>query len=323
MRLILSFLLILSAQAFLSLDIKAQTPAPASPSITVRDEEGYEVEGYVCIGKITFTVNVAGSVPTDKPTFNWTIVAGKIISGQGTKAITVETGENFGVEITATVEVGGVSALSTKRDNRASATVKVNECFCPNLHINCPTDILWPGTPTAVSLSISGGSPHWNPKYKWQVSDGRIISGQGTPEISVETLQLAGQTIIVTVEVDGMRPECPKSVSCNLTVIGCGLPPSARKFDEFDDLRWTNEEERLANLGIQLQQESDAMGHIIIYGPRRVAQHLARARKFLVEKRGIDAKRIVLVNGGFNKKTKVELWVAPTGSSPPEPDPNF
>jgi molybdopterin-binding protein len=127
MRLILSLLLILSAQAFLSVDIKAQTQMPASPSITVRDEEGYEVEQYVCIGKITFTVDVAAIVPTDKPAFNWTVSGGKIIGGQGTAAITVETGENFGVEITATVEVSGVSALRTKRDNRASAMVRVKD----------------------------------------------------------------------------------------------------------------------------------------------------------------------------------------------------
>lgn len=224
MRWILSLLLMLSAQAFLGAEIKAQTQTPVCPSIKIRDEEGDEVQGLVSIGNITFTVDATGSFPKDNPMFDWTISGGKIIGGQGTPTITVATGENLGQEITATVEVGGISHISLGCDKRASATVRVGELFCPTLSIKCPADILMPGQPVNLSLNISGGSPHWNPKYEWKVSDGKIISGQGTPEISVDTANLAGETITATVEVDVMRPECPKSTSCNFLVIGCGLP---------------------------------------------------------------------------------------------------
>jgi len=29
------------------------------------------------------------------------------------------------------------------------------------------------------------------------------------------------------------------------------------------------------------------------------------------------------VNGGINRKAKVELWIVPTGAYAPEPNPNF
>ena len=67
---------------------------------------------------LTFTSTVSGGDANVTPTYNWTISAGTISSGQGTSVITVDT---TGVEgsITATVEVGGydgscaVSASST------------------------------------------------------------------------------------------------------------------------------------------------------------------------------------------------------------------
>ncbi|PYS50528.1 MAG: hypothetical protein DMF68_06885 [Acidobacteria bacterium] len=81
---------------------------------------------------------------------------------------------------------------------------------------------------------------------------------------------------------------------------------------------------RLDNLAIQLQQSpGEWKGYVIIYGPRRVPQHLAHVRDYLVEKHGISSDRIVLVNGGHNKKVRTELWIVPTGAEPPKPDPNF
>jgi hypothetical protein len=57
----------------------------------------------------TFTVNVSGGDPSVTPTFNWTVSAGTIESGQGTSVITVDTKEAVGLPITATADVGGFS----------------------------------------------------------------------------------------------------------------------------------------------------------------------------------------------------------------------
>jgi hypothetical protein len=57
---------------------------------------------------VTFTANVSGGDSNVTPTFNWTVSAGSISSGQGTSSITVDTtGVAGGSTITATVDVGG------------------------------------------------------------------------------------------------------------------------------------------------------------------------------------------------------------------------
>ena len=56
----------------------------------------------------TFTANFTQGTPEVSPTYNWTVSAGTITSGQGTSSITVDTKGTGGQTITATVEVGGV-----------------------------------------------------------------------------------------------------------------------------------------------------------------------------------------------------------------------
>lgn len=271
----------------------------------------------------TLTAEVTNVALTDKPIFTWTVSSGKITSGQSTPTITISPGgEDLGELITVTVEVSGVSALTPDCNNRASVKAQFSEPFCPAISINCPTDIKEPGAALKISVNVSGGFPDMNLKYKWQVSAGNIISGQGTPEITVDTSETHGEAVTATVDVGGMPPECDSTESCS--VITETNAPTARKYDEYGALSLVEEEARLVNLGIQLKEEApDAQAFIIIYGARQVNQQLARARQFLVEKQGVDRNRIQLINGGYNKKSKTELWIVPTGATPPTPNPNF
>jgi hypothetical protein len=56
----------------------------------------------------TFTARFTQGTPVVSETYNWTVSAGTITSGQGTSSITVDTKGTGGQTITATVEVGGV-----------------------------------------------------------------------------------------------------------------------------------------------------------------------------------------------------------------------
>ncbi len=57
----------------------------------------------------SYSADVAGGDPAVSPTFNWTVSAGSIESGQGTSAISIATTGLGGSTITATVDVGGYS----------------------------------------------------------------------------------------------------------------------------------------------------------------------------------------------------------------------
>jgi hypothetical protein len=48
---------------------------------------------------------------------------------------------------------------------------------------------------------------------------------------------------------------------------------------------------------------------------------MSRARDYIVTQRGIDASRLVIVNGGFREEDNVELWVVPSGAAAPQATP--
>jgi len=56
---------------------------------------------------LMFTVNAIGGDKNVTPTYNWSVSAGAIESGQGTGAITVDTTGIGGQSVTATVDLGG------------------------------------------------------------------------------------------------------------------------------------------------------------------------------------------------------------------------
>ena len=101
------------------------------------------------------------------------------------------------------------------------------------------------------------------------------------------------------------------------------------KFDEFGDINCEDEYARLDNFAIQLQNEPSAQGYIIFYGGRRFRSRLPRVgeaaaragrlKPYLVNRRGIPADRVVVINGGYQETFSVELWIVPPGAEPPEP----
>ena len=66
---------------------------------------------------LTFTASISGGSPNARYSFNWTVTAGTITSGQGTPTITVDTTGLDGQQLTATVEVGGFPAQCAKSDS--------------------------------------------------------------------------------------------------------------------------------------------------------------------------------------------------------------
>jgi hypothetical protein len=127
------------------------------------------------------------------------------------------------------------------------------------------------------------------------------------------------------VNVGGYPPECNTSASCSTTVTRRAI---ARLFDQYGNIAFNDEKARLDNFAIQLQNEPGAQGYIIAYGGRRgrtgEAQARAdRAKDYLVNTRGVDPGRIVTVDGGFREDLTVELWIVPTGATPPTASPTL
>jgi len=245
------------------------------------------------------------------------------VTGDGPNATLDLTGVAPGT-YTVTVEVddgcGCVAFTSTTVTvERCNCIPVVADIPCPTVTVSCPSDVQ-PNQPITFTANISGGPTDVTPTYNWTVSAGTISSGQGTSTITVDTAGLGGQSVTATVDVGGFDRSCTTSASCTTQVI---RQVEARKIDEYGNIRFNDEKARLDNFAIELQNDPTAQGYIIAYGGRRgragEAQRRAdRAKDYLVNTRGIDASRIVTVDGGFREDLTVELWIVPSGATAPQ-----
>ncbi|HEX6717193.1 MAG TPA: Ig-like domain-containing protein, partial [Pyrinomonadaceae bacterium] len=78
-------------------------PPPPCPTVSVSCPSDIEAGQ-----PITFTASLAGETGGATPTYNWSVSAGTISSGQGTSTITVDTAGIGGQSVTATVNIGGL-----------------------------------------------------------------------------------------------------------------------------------------------------------------------------------------------------------------------
>jgi len=206
----------------------------------------------------------------------------------------------------------------------SSTRVEIMPCppphqVCPEVSIICPTDIV-PDQPLTFSSNVAGHSPRVTPVYNWTVSAGTITDGQGTPTIRVDTTGLAGQTVRATLSMDGYSLDCPASCAVQIPI----PKPICRKFDEFPDIARNDEKARLDNYAVEIQNDQTATAYVIVYPGRAgkagdVQKHTSRIVDYVVNSRGMDARRIVTLVGSIRDELMVELWTCPQGAPAPRP----
>ena len=167
--------------------------------------------------------------------------------------------------------------------------------------------------------------------YTWTVNPGnaRIISGAGTPTITVDSTGLGGQriTAMLVVEDGSGSPLCRQAVQASTFT-----PRTAKRdmvgseFDTCCSCTYDDQKARLDNLAVELQNDPSSTTYLIAYAGRtsragESARLLARARNYLVTYRGVDASRITVIDGGFREDNCVEVWVLPRGAAPPQARP--
>ena len=131
---------------------------------------------------------------------------------------------------------------------------------CAQISIESVTKVD-PGTPIVFSSRVNNISSTESLTYRWQVSVGTIMAGQGTSSMTLDTTWLGGQTITVTVEVLGDQTHC--STSKSVVINPPPLPECA--FDSYGDIRFSDEKARLDNFAIQIQNQPTSRGALITY----------------------------------------------------------
>src|SRR2546423_2457119 len=276
-----------------------------------------------CGDDVRVRLNAAATSSSGRPLrYRWTTDGGKLSSNDSSPTWDF-VGAQPGV-YHAVVEVDDGTALTCVAFS--SVAVVVNGCppreerpVCPIVNVSCP-DAATENAAVTFTANISGGSGNIAPpSYNWTISNGRIISGQGTQSITVDTTGLAGQTIRATVDVSGYGAPC--SANCSVSV---PIEITSHKFDEYYDIAHNDEKARLDNYAIQLQSEPGSKGYVIVHPKRGVSRSVAasradRIKDYLVNSRGIDQSRFEVVIGPERENWLFELWVVPPGAKPPVP----
>ncbi|MGI9165161.1 MAG: hypothetical protein ACR2G5_02030 [Pyrinomonadaceae bacterium] len=301
---------------------KARTQAVvyATPSLSLTADQSVinACQGETLAASLIHLKAKASSPGGNPIRYRWTSSAGRI-DGDGPAVTWNLSGVQPGY-YKASLEI------NTGSDDEAceafSSTTVLIVCpapVCPNVLITCPDRVV-ANEPLTFSATATGGSGNVTPVYRWTVSGGRIIQGEGTTSIKVDTTGLGGQTIKATFSVDGYPQVC--SASCGVQTQLPVVP--SRKFDEFPSITRNDEKARLDNFAIELKNDPTSTGYVIVYPGQSgrtgdVQKHTSRIVNYLVNYRGIDARRIVTLTGATRAELLVELWVSPQGATPPSP----
>lgn len=193
-----------------------------------------------------------------------------------------------------------------------------NECDEPSC---LPISVIGPAGVTEIGGTMKfTASP--SPKnfeklsYKWTISAGTIIEGQGKPWITVQTThEMSGETVTAKVEVIGLSESCSRTAEeTALVARGIDTFPS----DEFEKLHPKLEKERLDVFLTVLSNEKDDKGFIVLNFTkgtteaklrrriRRIEDHIFLFRKFP------KARMVLLTRNSKNESTV--LWQVPPGA---------
>ncbi|HJR09639.1 MAG TPA: PKD domain-containing protein [Pyrinomonadaceae bacterium] len=202
-------------------------------------------------------------------------------------------------------------------------------------------------TGSTVQLAANATDPDGDTLlYTWSTTGGRI-TGDGA-NVTWDLSGVQPGTYTASVEVDD-GCGCIAFSSTTVTVERCSciaaptptptpIPPTPEpviqptpipptQFDTYGRIARNDEKARLDNFAVALQNDPGAQGYIITYGGRRGPAGEAQtradfAKNYLVNSRGIDAGRLVTVDGGFREEATTELWLVPSGATPPTASPN-
>ncbi|HZI20395.1 MAG TPA: PEGA domain-containing protein [Pyrinomonadaceae bacterium] len=302
--------------------------APAAAKGKQRDRKNQPTTG-----RVEISTNPAG----------YPVIIDGVAAGETTeyvRAIELEPGEHT-IEIlfpnntrwqqTFNVAVGRrfCVALNYRPQTISVPAVPASPCPYP-VNVSAPATIN-DGDIVTFSADVGYAGPS-GLNYTWTVSPptARILTGAGTPTITVDSAGLGGRRVTAILVVDDGSGDraCRQSAQAQTNVVAQRIPEGPKRFDEFPSVAFDDDKARLDNLAIELQNSPGAQGYVIAYAGRRSrpgeAERMGdRAVKYLTQTRGISGNRLVFVNGGYRDSNSYELWLVPQGADTPRATPTL
>ncbi len=271
-------------------------------------------------------IAVVGGQDHPSLTYSWSVSVPATIQQNSEEPDEIDIDLNgFSKELViVTVEVGGLldgcpnRASFKLKPKNGSPEVKLDaaQIVLPTLSVNCPVSVT-EGTPIFFSANLSEGNLRAKPVYEWTVFPGSISSGQGASIIKVETAGLGNQIIRARIKVSG--GDKFRTLSCTTQINA--LPYAYKLYEYSSSSSFEEKRTRLSKFYLRLRAGLDERAYIVVHSKRGGATGEAKAEgklaeKYLVDDSGIEASRVVVIEGGTRKEGIVELWVVQAGALP-------
>jgi hypothetical protein len=143
------------------------------------------------------------------------------------------------------------------------ALAQTSETPCPKISLIGPQELINIDEITQFNVEVSKEAEENKIEYQWTASIGKIIEGQGTPEIKFSAgSENAGSNFIVSVKLIGLPENCANSVSGTFAA----RPPIIDRFyDMFGELPKKNYlYGRLDNFFVALRNDPTSEGLVVL-----------------------------------------------------------
>lgn len=214
----------------------------------------------------------------------------------------------------------------TVKNNSLLSTKSSKIDYCPVLEIETNNKTVKEGEDIFFRAQINDKTYKIS-SYKWSISDGFILDGQGTSSLTVHARGIKNGEIDVKVEVTGLPTKCTSSATLKVTIEAMQEEAEAELLAEFDPFTIKKEIKKVDNLITKasaiLEQEPLNTFYITMLSGRRQKEYVKGQTEWLVKtvSKKIDPSRVTFVDfSNFEtKNTKIQFWSVPPGATPPLP----
>lgn len=182
---------------------------------------------------------------------------------------------------------------------------------CPTIIVTGPAGIPDEGALIPFYVELMGNAPT-GISYRWSVSTGKVVDGQGTDKAKFDVNWPTGARVTATVEVLGLPSGCPNSASDTLAVAIDPGPIYVSSSGE--PLEYAKSVNQLIE---ELEEYPNSQGYIFIGTPSsdryKQIEELIRAT---ASQTGFDQSRLT-IKPETTSKELIELWVIRLGVDNP------
>ena len=184
---------------------------------------------------------------------------------------------------------------------------------CPSIEITAPDSLTYTGEIMKFSIPEKIESELKNTEIKWSVDKGKIIKGQGTSKIEVDTDGVEDAVITANLEISNLSPNCKSSFSAK----GIAALRTGDKIpnDQYGNLSLKDELSRLDAFLIELIAVPDFQGYIVMSYKESNKNMKAenRARKLIkhLKYRRFPVERITFLFDKNSDEDETVLWKIP------------